>query len=94
MEKKLAKHIHISDNVATCVADITAGETVHVRFDGVETTYVANQDINFGHKIALRDIPEGEYIIKYGQPIGKATQDIRVGDWVHTHNVKDHYEVQ
>ena len=93
MAKKMAKHIDAADNVATCVADISQGETVYVRFDGAETSYVANQDINFGHKIAIREIPEGEYIIKYGHPIGKATQHIHVGDWVHTHNVKDHYEV-
>ena len=41
-----------------------------------------------GHKYALRDIREGENIIKYGQPIGHATCDIKTGEHVHTHNVK------
>ncbi len=40
------------------------------------------------HKYALRDIKRGENIIKYGQPIGHATEDIAKGDHVHTHNVK------
>ena len=49
-----------------------------------------NVDINLadGHKYALRDIKEGENIIKYGNPIGHATCDIKAGEHVHTHNVK------
>lgn len=49
-----------------------------------------NVDINLedGHKYALRDIKEGENIIKYGNPIGHATCDIKKGEHVHTHNTK------
>jgi len=49
-----------------------------------------NVDINLedGHKYALRDIKAGENIIKYGNPIGHATCDIKKGEHVHTHNVK------
>ena len=49
-----------------------------------------NVQINLenGHKYALRDIAAGENIIKYGNPIGHATQDIKKGDHVHSHNVK------
>ena len=49
-----------------------------------------NVDINLadGHKYALRDIKCGENIIKYGNPIGHATCDIKAGEHVHTHNVK------
>ena len=45
-------------------------------------------NIDDGHKYALRDIKCGENIIKYGQPIGHATADIKAGEHVHTHNVK------
>lgn len=31
--------------------------------------------------------------MKYGEAIGSASRDIRKGDWVHTHNVKDDYKV-
>ena len=41
-----------------------------------------------GHKYALCDIAAGENVIKYGNPIGHATADIRRGDHVHTHNLK------
>ena len=36
-----------------------------------------------GHKIALNDIKKGENIIKYGYPIGHATEDIKKGDHIH-----------
>ncbi len=41
-----------------------------------------------GHKVALRAIRSGESIIKYGDPIGFASQDIAAGEWIHTHNLK------
>lgn len=49
-----------------------------------------NVDINLedGHKYAICDIKAGEDIIKYGNPIGHATVDIKKGEHVHTHNVK------
>ena len=49
-----------------------------------------NVEVNIedGHKYALCDIKSRENIIKYGQPIGHATSDIKAGEHVHTHNVK------
>ncbi|MBS7297937.1 MAG: altronate dehydratase [Eubacteriales bacterium] len=49
-----------------------------------------NVEINLenGHKYALYDIKKGENIIKYGSPIGHATEDIKKGEHVHTHNTK------
>jgi altronate hydrolase len=41
-----------------------------------------------GHKVALTDIKKGENVIKYGYPIGHATEDIKSGEHVHTHNIK------
>ena len=45
------------------------------------------EDIPMGHKAALRDIRKGEAVIKYGFPIGEATEDIPAGAHVHTHNL-------
>lgn len=49
-----------------------------------------NVDVNLadGHKYAARDIKKGENIVKYGNPIGHATEDIKKGEHVHSHNVK------
>ncbi len=48
-----------------------------------------NVEINLenGHKYARCHIKSGENIIKYGNPIGHATQDIKPGEHVHSHNV-------
>lgn len=52
------------------------------RLDNVEV------NLENGHKYALCNIKCGENIIKYGNPIGHATCDIKKGEHVHTHNVK------
>ncbi|MCD8173281.1 MAG: altronate dehydratase family protein [Alistipes sp.] len=78
MEKFLI--IHPSDNVAVAVAAMKAGETAG--------TVVLREDIPTGHKFAVRDIPGGENVVKYGYPIGHATADIPAGAHVHTHNIK------
>ena len=48
-----------------------------------------NVEVNLsdGQKYALCDIAAGENVIKYGNPIGHATRDIRAGEWVHSHNL-------
>ncbi len=40
-----------------------------------------------GHKYAIKPIGKSENVIKYGNPIGHATADIRVGEHVHSHNL-------
>lgn len=45
-------------------------------------------DLSNGHKYALCDISKGENVIKYGNPIGHATEDIKKGEHIHTHNMK------
>ena len=49
-----------------------------------------NVEVNItdGHKYAVCDIKSGENIIKYGQPIGHATENIKKGEHVHSHNMK------
>lgn len=67
------------DNVVTATHALQAGVPVE------EATTTAL--IPSGHKIATRQINEGEQIRKYAQFIGLASQDIVPGDHVHTHNV-------
>ena len=80
-----AMKVSSNDNVAILLEDIKKGETCD--YDA-ENPLKANQDIPFGHKIALRDIAIGEDIVKYGHIIGYATQPISQGDWVHNHNIR------
>ena len=60
--------------------------------DNVGITLTGLNDIPAGHKFALCDIKTGEFVIKYGEVIGRAKCDIKKGEWVHTHNVKSHLD--
>lgn len=74
-----------SDNVATNVADeIPAGTAVTVNGQSITTLDV----IPYGHKLALKAIPQGGTVLKYGLSIGSATEDIAPGNHVHIHNVE------
>jgi len=77
--------IDSQDNVATSLADLRAGDQVVTEFGDV----VLLNDIAFGHKFALTEVPEGKFIVKYGAQIGRATMFIAKGDHVHVHNVED-----
>lgn len=60
--------------------------------DNVGVNLIGDDKIPAGHKYALKNIARGEAVIKYGQIIGRASRDIEVGEWVHTHNVKSHLD--
>lgn len=72
------------DMVAVALKPLKAGETVSCG----DETITLKEDIPMGHKAALREIRKGEAVIKYGYPIGEATEDIPAGAHVHTHNLR------
>ena len=76
--------IRPEDSVAVALEPIVKGSQVCAGNYAV----TAREDIPAGHKIALKDIRNGENIIKYGFPIGHATQDISAGSHIHIHNLK------
>ena len=75
------------DNVVTALEPVTKGERCMVRTDRGEESFAALQDIPMGHKLAVRAIPAGSAVIKYGSAIGDATADIAAGEHVHSHNL-------
>jgi altronate dehydratase len=77
--------IHPRDNVAVALMVLAAGDAVTA--DGIEA-FQTMEEIPVSHKIALRDISEGEEIIKYGETVAVSTQLIKKGQWVHTHNLE------
>lgn len=60
--------------------------------DNVGVSLRGTDKIPAGHKYALKNIAKGEAVIKYGQVIGRASEDIPAGAWVHTHNVRSHLD--
>ena len=88
------RHLQVvepSDNVATTLREVETDETVTVAVGNEERTIEVVDDIEFGHKLAIENIPDGETIIKYGKSIGNATEDIPAGTWIHVHNVESNY---
>ncbi|HOO39427.1 MAG TPA: UxaA family hydrolase [Deltaproteobacteria bacterium] len=77
--------INPQDNVAVALFDIPEGSPVLISGD---LEFPALEDIPFSHKVAVKDIPAGKTVRKYGESIGCAGEDIRQGSWVHTHNLK------
>ena len=79
--------MNANDNVATMMNEVASGETIILLGPGFEVKVLAKNDIPFGHKIAMVDISEGEKIIKYGEKIGNAVNNITKGEHVHLHNL-------
>ena len=72
MDLKLALKIDDLDNVATIFAE------------GIQK----GMDVEVRHKIALKELHQGDFIMKYGECIGTASCDIAKGDYVHVHNLE------
>ena len=80
--------INEKDNVIVVLKDFFPGETITVEVDGKPTSIEVLEDVPAGHKMAIKDIPQGAEIVKYGYRIGYAKETIVAGHWAHTHNIK------
>jgi altronate hydrolase len=76
--------INPADSVVVCLADKKKGDVIIV--DG--NKIILAEDVPSGHKVLLKDVKEGEDIIKYGYPIGHARRDIKAGEWINENNLK------
>ncbi len=87
MGKKRRFLIHNrKDNVAVILeGSLEKGE--EITFGSRKITLRSN--IPFGHKVAIREIPRGHMVVKYGERIGRAKKDIHAGDHVHLQNLED-----
>src|SRR4051794_38821487 len=79
--------LHPADNVLTVIATLHAGTEISLQSGIVRVP----TRFAIGHKVAARAIVAGEKIVKYGAPIGSATEAIAAGGHVHTHNLKSDY---
>jgi len=81
------KVLERNDNVATSLEGLKAGMIVNYKFGTEEVKVKILDDILYGHKFAIKDIKKNSPVIKYGEIIGKASNDIKTGEHVHIHNV-------
>lgn len=78
------------DNVAVAIEEIKKGDTVaYVGIDKNVVEFPAIEDIQIFHKVAIKDIPDDQPVVKYGEHIGHAAGAIKKGEHVHVHNVKN-----
>ncbi|MBL8855248.1 MAG: UxaA family hydrolase, partial [Planctomycetaceae bacterium] len=86
--------LHPQDNVVVSLQGSETGSCweSQTTSDGKNGTdgqvVVAREPIPAGHKMAVQPIAAGQWVIKYGLPIGVAQSDIAVGQRVHVQNVK------
>ncbi len=80
--------INGEDNVATALRDIQPEEKVVVTTCDGRIEFQVREYIPYGHKFAIKNIPQGENIIKYGETIGRATQGISSGRHAHIQNIE------
>lgn len=80
--------INQKDNVATVVEDILAGSTINYTISEETYSLKVLENIPLGHKLAIMTIKAGEEVLKYGESIGRATQNIEAGQHVHVHNME------
>ena len=72
------------DSVVVCLRPFKQGETINVNGKEIQVL----QDTPAGHKVLINDAAKGENIIKYGYPIGHATEALKAGQWVNENNLK------
>jgi altronate dehydratase small subunit len=76
------------DNVATAMENIPANVKMTITCQGKAFSVQLQKEIEFGHKFAVTVIPKEANIVKYGEVIGRAMEDIEPGAHVHTHNIE------
>lgn len=84
--------IDAKDNVAVVLGEVKKGDTITWVKAGKTYEITAPCDIPVYHKIANELIRKGEPVVKYGEHIGLAAEDIQVGCHVHVHNVLNNRE--
>ncbi|MCF2560718.1 altronate hydrolase [Prevotella sp. P5-126] len=76
--------INPADSVVVCLEAKQKGDIIEID----DQQIFVNQDTPAGHKVLIKDVKQGEDIIKYGYPIGHAKTDLKAGDWVNENNLK------
>ena len=77
------------DDVAVAVQDTAPGTARGAYLkSGVPFEVEVSASIPLGHKVALREVTDGEHVTEYGVPIGVARSTIAPGEHVHTHNLR------
>ena len=77
-----AIRLNMADNVAVALKEIATGTTIP------GSNVVTREIVPPGYKLAMRDITQGEAILKYNVTVGFAKSDVMAGTMLHNHNVE------
>ena len=80
------------DNVAVLLDDLGEPGPLRVLGAGGVASISSLEKIPLGHKMAVTNIADGEAVIKFGVPIGRASRQILAGQWVHLHNCMSSFD--
>ena len=87
VEQKIdALMLNSIDNVAVALENLKAGESISIQ--GKDGVLKIGENIPYGHKVAVRTILKDDKVLKYGECMGIATEDIPAGNHVHVSNVR------
>ena len=74
------------NNVAVALENLKAGESISIQ--GKDGELKVAENIPYGHKVAIRTILKDDKVLKYGECMGIAIEDIFAGNHVHVSNVR------
>jgi altronate dehydratase small subunit len=80
--------LHDDDDVAVLLEALEQDTVVTVSRHGETIPLRIREPLPLGHKIALRDLPAGHHVRKYGEVIGALSHPVTAGEHVHVHNLK------
>ncbi len=79
--------LHPKDNTITALMDLSIGEELIIEDQGKQERITLRDPVAYAHKAARIHVSKGSDVVKYGEVIGVATDNIQPGDHVHVHNV-------
>jgi altronate hydrolase len=79
----VAVQLRPEDNVAVAARHLLPDREIQL----ADRVLTLHDRVNLGHKFALVPIPKGSAVLKYGQIIGFASENIEPGQHVHVHNL-------
>ena len=77
-----------NDNVGTSIKHLKRNTEIILKLEKQLINFVIKENIKLCHKFSLSKIRKGDKIIKYGEIIGVAIDDIQSGNLVHIHNIQ------
>ena len=77
-----------NDNVGTSIKHLKRNTEIILKLEKQLINFVIKENIKLCHKFSLSKIRRGDKIIKYGEIIGVAIDDIQSGNLVHIHNIQ------